>query len=157
MKGLILLFVLTSQFVFSQTSKPIVSYPNNSGNQARNYSEVVSVDLGTAIMLTISGQVALNEKGELVGKGDFEKQTIQVFENLKTIVIKNGGTMANIIKTNIYLTDITNLDTFRRIRKTYFDSINPPASTLVQVSGLFRNDLLIEIEAVAIIPKSSTH
>jgi enamine deaminase RidA (YjgF/YER057c/UK114 family) len=130
----------------------VVSYPNNTGSK-RPYSEVVSIDLGTARMLMISGQVALDPRGELVGAGDFEKQTVQVFEHLKRLVEQSGGNMGHIIKTGIFLTDLGNVELFRKIRARYMDPVNPPASTLVGVTGLFRKDLMIEIEAVAVIPK----
>lgn len=146
-------FLLFFCCVRVQGQSAIVSYPSNTEVRARPYSEVVSVDLGTARMLLISGQVALNEKAELVGRDDFEQQTVQVFENLKRLVEQSGGTMRHIIKTGIFLTDLSNVEKFRKIRATYMDPVNPPASTLVGVTGLFRKDLLIEIEAVAVIPK----
>jgi 2-iminobutanoate/2-iminopropanoate deaminase len=139
---------------FGQQQNMIVTYPtNNLAVKNRTYSQVVSVDLGNSTMLVISGQIPLNENGDIVGKDNFEKQTVQVFENLKYLIQKNGGTLNQIVKTGIYLTDIKNLDLFRKIRATYFDSINPPASTLVQVQSLYRSDILLEIEATAIIPK----
>lgn len=104
-------------------------------------------------MLIISGQVALNKQGDLVGKNDLAKQTEQIFTNIKNILEDAGGNMDNLIKTSIYLTDVDKIQIFRDVRDKFINLKYPPTSTLVQVSKLFRDDILIEIEATAIIPK----
>jgi 2-iminobutanoate/2-iminopropanoate deaminase len=71
--------------------------------------------------------------------------------NIKSIVEEAGGTMSDIVKIGIYMTDLTHIQTFRDIRNKFINLQKPPTSTLVQVSKLFRDDLLIEIEATAII------
>jgi reactive intermediate/imine deaminase len=104
-------------------------------------------------MVIISGQVPLDNQSNLVGKGDFKKQTEQVFVNIKNIVIEAGGTMDHVVKLGIYLVDIAEIKTLRDVRNKFINLKNPPASTLVQVNKLFREDVLIEIEATAVIPK----
>ena len=104
-------------------------------------------------MVIISGQVAQDNQGNLIGKGDLGKQTEQVFSNIKKIVTDLGGTMDNVVKTNIYLVDASQIQAFRETRNKFINLKNPPTSTLVQVSKLFSDDALIEIEATAIIPK----
>ncbi|OOQ59397.1 endoribonuclease L-PSP [Mucilaginibacter pedocola] len=119
----------------------------------KGYSQVAVIDMGNSYMLLLSGQVALDKSGQLVGKGDVAAQIEQTFANIKAIVESKGGTMANVVKLNYYLIDVANIQTVRAIRDKYIDVNHPPASTLVQVSKLFRDDVLVEIEATAVIPK----
>lgn len=117
------------------------------------YSHVAEIDLGTCRMLILSGQVALDKEGNLVGKDDLAKQTDQVFQNIQHIVTNSGGTMKEVVKLSYLIRDVSQIKKVREIRDKYINIQNPPASTLVEVSKLFREDILIEIEATAIIPK----
>ncbi len=119
----------------------------------KGYSHVAVIDLGTSKMLILSGQVPLDKDGALVGKGDAAKQIEQTFANIKAIVESQGGTMGDVVKLGYYLLDVANIQTLRNIRDKYIDVNHPPASTLVQVSKLFRDDVLVEIEATAVITK----
>jgi 2-iminobutanoate/2-iminopropanoate deaminase len=98
----------------------------------------------------IAGQVAADRTGAIVGKGDFRAQTRQVFENLKTAVEAAGGSMADIAKITIYVTDVSQIAAIREVRQQYFPA-NPPASTFIQVVALARPEYLIEIDAIAAI------
>ena len=116
------------------------------------YSHVAKVNKGTLIYL--AGQVSSDASGNLVGEGNFEAQAEQVFRNLKIAVEAAGGTMADIVKLNIYLVAEVGQDEvpkLRAIRDRYVNVEKPPASTLVVVSRLARPGWLIEIEAVAAI------
>jgi reactive intermediate/imine deaminase len=115
------------------------------------YSQVAAVFGGQIVF--ISGQVALNKSGNVVGNGDFRAQVQQVFENLKSAVEAAGGDFSDVIKLNTYLLDFSHLQEFREVRDKYINVKNPPASTAVQVSRLFRPEFLVEIEAVAVVPK----
>ena len=117
------------------------------------YSHVAEIDLGTCRMLILSGQVALDKEGNLVGKDDLAKQTDQVFQNIQHIVTNSGGTMKEVGKLSYFIRDVSQIKKVREIRDKYINIQIPPASTLVEVSKLFREDILIEIEATAIIPK----
>lgn len=146
--------LLTSYIAFSQTSSGIVHFLNPSSvSKPTGYSHSAVIDLGNCKMVTISGQVALDSSGKLRGQGDLAKETEQVFVNIKSILQAAGGSMDHIVKTGIFVVDLTQLQAFREVRNRFINSRNPPASTLVQVSRLFREDLLIEIEATAVIPK----
>ncbi|MGB4772281.1 MAG: RidA family protein [Chitinophagaceae bacterium] len=146
--------VLVISSVKAQKKPELVQYVNPSVvSQPTGYSHVAVVDLGNSKMLIISGQVPLNAKGQLIGENDFAKQTEQVFLNLQQILQSFGGGMQHVVKTGIFVTDASNVPLFREIRSKYVNMKNPPASTLVEVKGLFRKDILIEIEATAIIPK----
>jgi 2-iminobutanoate/2-iminopropanoate deaminase len=119
----------------------------------KGYSQAVAVDLGNSKMIIISGQVAFDKQGQLVGTGDFSQQATQVFSNIRSIIESAGGTMDNLVRIGIYLTDMSKIQLLRTVRDKFINPKNPPASTLVQVDKLFRGDVLLEIEATAIIPK----
>ena len=150
---LLLPFIFLSTFAFSQTDTSIVKFINPSTVSApKGYSHAAELDLGTCKMLIMSGQVAIDSKGNLIGKGDFNKQAEQVFQNIKNIVENAGGNMDNIVKLGFYVLDINQVPTLRLVRDKFVNVKTPPASTLVQVSKLFRDDVLLEVEATAIIP-----
>jgi enamine deaminase RidA (YjgF/YER057c/UK114 family) len=114
------------------------------------YSHIAKVNRGTVIYL--AGQVSSDASGKLVGEGNFEAQAEQVFRNVKIAVEAAGGTMADIVKLNIYLVAEVGQDEvpkMRAIRDRYVNKEKPPASTLVVVSRLARPGWLIEVEAVA--------
>jgi reactive intermediate/imine deaminase len=113
------------------------------------YSHVV--DSPVERIVYISGQVPLDADGRLVGEGDFEAQTRQVFENLTRALEAAGAAWSDVVKLTYFLRDVGEITSVRAIRDEYVDLDQPPASTLVEVSALFRDDVLIEIEAVAII------
>ncbi len=143
-----------SNIGMTQTENATVKFTNpTSVSTPKGYSHATIIDLGNCIMVIISGQVALDSTNNLVGKGDLAKQTEQVFLNIKNIIVAAGGTMDNIVKTDIFMLDVSQIQAFRDVRNKFINLKNPPTSTLVQVSKLFRDDILIEIEATAIIPK----
>jgi 2-iminobutanoate/2-iminopropanoate deaminase len=147
------LFALFSTFAFSQTDTSVVKFINPPAlSTPKGYSHAAEIDLGTCKMLIMSGQVAIDSKGDLVGKGDFSKQAEQVFQNIRSLVESAGGNMNNIVKLGFYVLDVNQLPSLRLIRDKFVNVKTPPASTLVQVSKLFRDDILIEVEATAIIP-----
>ena len=116
------------------------------------YSHIAKVRGGTT--LYIAGQVASDASGKLIGEGNFEVQVEQVFRNLKTAVEAAGGTIADIVKLNIFLVaevDAGEIPKLRAIRDRYVNVQAPPASTLVVVSRLARPGWLVEIEAVAVV------
>lgn len=113
------------------------------------YSQVATVTGGKIVF--VAGQVALDKAGNVVGKDDFRAQVQQVFENLKAAVEAAGGTFDDVIKLNSYFLDFSHLAEFRKVRDKYINLKNPPASTAVQVSRLFRPEFLVEIEAVAVV------
>jgi enamine deaminase RidA (YjgF/YER057c/UK114 family) len=99
----------------------------------------------------IAGQVAFDSTGAVVGEGDFSAQAEQVYRNLERALRSVGGSMADLVKTTTFITDIKNLPSLREVRSRRLSKNQPPANTLLQVSGLARPELLIEIEAVAIL------
>lgn len=147
-------FMLLAVTGFSQVDSSIVKFRNASSLMPpKGYSHVAIVDLGNCEMIVMSGQVPLDSKGNLVGKDNLAKQADQVFFNIQNIMAELGGTMDNVIKIGIYMVDVSQIQTLRAIRDKYINLEKPPASTLVEVRKLFRDDVLLEIEATAIIPK----
>jgi reactive intermediate/imine deaminase len=112
------------------------------------YSHIV--DSPASRIVYISGQVPLDSDGRLVGEADFEAQTRQVFENLTRALATADTAWSDVVKLNYFLTDLSQITALRTIRDEFVDTERPPASTLVQVSGLFRPEVMVEIEAVAI-------
>ena len=113
------------------------------------YSNCVRVESGP--LLFISGQVALDADGRLVGEGDLRAQAVQVLENLKAILADQGADMSDIVKVTVYVTDIRAFDDIADIRERYFPS-DGPASVICEVSALAWPEFMIEIEAVAVVP-----
>jgi len=108
------------------------------------------VDASAARLIFVSGQVPLDREGQLVGAGDFEAQARQVFDNLTKALAAADASWADVVKLSYFLTDVNEIGSVRAIRDEYVNTESPPASTLVEVSSLFRDDVLIEIDAVAI-------
>jgi enamine deaminase RidA (YjgF/YER057c/UK114 family) len=114
------------------------------------YSHVVEVSSGRIIF--IAGQTALDADGNLVGKGDFEAQADQVFHNLSAALTSVGCTARNLVKLTVFVRDMGELAAYRQARNRFFETTTPPgapAITLVEVSRLFAEDFLIEVEAIA--------
>ena len=111
-------------------------------------SQGVKITGGSLVF--ISGQVARNAQGEVVGKGDIVAQTRHVIESLNAVLKDAGATLEDVIKVNVYLTDISTHALVTQTRREYFKR-DFPTSTLVEVKSLANPDFLIEIEAVAAI------
>jgi enamine deaminase RidA (YjgF/YER057c/UK114 family) len=114
------------------------------------YSQIV--DVSARRIVFIAGQTALDRAGKIVGPGDFARQASQVFDNLTIALNAAGCTPANLVKLTVFVTDMGTLAAYREARNRFFESVSPPAApavTLVEVSKLYGEDFLIEIEAIA--------
>jgi enamine deaminase RidA (YjgF/YER057c/UK114 family) len=111
------------------------------------YSHVVSIPSGRLVWT--SGQVPMDTERKIVGAGDWAAQTRAVFGNLERALRAGGAGWADVVKLMLFVVDVSELDTIRAVRDEFVDTANPPASSLVQVAGLFHPDVLIEVEAVA--------
>ena len=100
--------------------------------------------------LYLSGQVAKDLTGAVVGDGDPEAQCRQVFANLRSILEESGSSLGHVIKFTTYLTDAAFIDTYRAVRNEVLAK-PMPANTLVIVAGLASPELLVEIEAIAVV------
>ena len=128
--------------------------PDSIAKPTAGYSQVAEVNDGKIVY--IAGQIALDRSGNLVGKDDFRAQVQQVFENLKAAVEAAGGDFNSVIKLNYYCAegvDPLQISVVREIRDKYVNTNNPPTSTFVVVKRLARPELLIEVEAVAVVKR----
>lgn len=101
-------------------------------------------------LVFISGQAAIDDQGRVVGAGDFDAQAAQAFANVKKVLEAAGSSMKKIVKVNIYLTDMANFPKIVALRAKHF-SKPYPADTIVEVRGLALKELMIEIEAMALV------
>jgi reactive intermediate/imine deaminase len=113
------------------------------------YSHAVAFD---GPMVVVSGQVPVDEAGNVVGDGDAEAQVRQVFANLATALAAAGCRMEHLVKLTVFLTDVGDLGVLRAVRDEHIDPARPPASSLVQVAGLVHPAFRVEIEALAELP-----
>jgi reactive intermediate/imine deaminase len=127
----------------------MVEYVNVENTYATGglYSQAVKADG----LLFISGQVALDKEGNLVGKGDITLQAQQVMENLKFTLEAAGCTFKDVVRISIFLANLDDRPKFHEVRKRYFKQ-SLPASTLLVVKSLANADFLVEVEAVAQLP-----
>lgn len=102
-------------------------------------------------LLFIAGQVALDREGNVVGVGDARAQTRQALENLKAMVEAGGGTLDDVVRLTVFVTDMRLFPQVQEVRAEYFSQA-PPASTSIEVSALVRPELVVEIDAIAVIP-----
>jgi 2-iminobutanoate/2-iminopropanoate deaminase len=152
--GLIISMLILPIAGISQTNKSIVKFDNPKNlYPPKGYSHVAIIDLGNCKMVMLSGQVPFDSLGNLVGNRDISKQTEQVFLNIKNAIADVGGSMENIVKLNYFLVEGEEVQPVRDIRDKFINTKTPPISTLVKVSRLFRDDILLEVEATFIIPK----
>lgn len=117
------------------------------------YTHVVEV-AGAARTVYIAGQVAYNERREVVGVGDMAAQTEQVYRNLEAALAAAGASFTDVVKMTTYITDMSQAQAARAVRARYFGE-TLPASTLVEVTALAQPDLMIEIEVVAAVTEKS--
>ena len=101
-------------------------------------------------IIEVAGTTAVDNEGQVVGAGDISKQTDYIFNKIRNALIDAGSKMSDVIRTRMYLTDINDWETVARVHGDIFSDIKP-VSTLVEVSGLIDEELLIEIEVSALV------
>ena len=116
----------------------------------RGYTHVVTVE-GARKLIFVSGQVSVDKEGKLVGAGDLAAQIRQAASNLKLALEAAGATPADIVKSNTYIVNYKQSDysAMREARSALFGDATPPASTLVGVTSLAVDGLMVEMEAIA--------
>jgi enamine deaminase RidA (YjgF/YER057c/UK114 family) len=120
-------------------------------NKSPAYTQAVSAKPGTIIWL--SGQVAVNAKGEVVGKGDLKAQLNQAWENVRLALAGSGATFQDVVKVTTYVVNYkpSMRDDLRAARLRFMGDAKPPAATLAGVQSLASEDWLVEIEVTAVI------
>ena len=122
--------------------------PKNLSDPRPRYSQGILIEGGK--LLFIAGQTASDKDGNVVGKGDIEAQTRQVFKNLSAVLEEAGGTLDSIVMTTTYITDRKYREGYNRVRMEQYKG-TAPTSTLVIVTGLANPDYLIEIAGIAVL------
>jgi 2-iminobutanoate/2-iminopropanoate deaminase len=125
-----------------------VIQPKSLSDPRPRYSQGILADGGK--LLFIAGQTASDKEGNVVGKGDIEAQTHQVFKNLIAVLEEAGGSLDNLVMTTTYITDRKYREGYNRVRMQYYKT-NSPTSTLVIITGLAHPDYLIEINGIAVL------
>ncbi|MBW5424420.1 RidA family protein [Streptomyces sp. BG9H] len=115
---------------------------------ASAYTHVV---MGSGRFIAVSGQLALDEKGELVGEGDAAAQARQIFENLRRCLAAAGATFDDVVKLTYFVTDMAHMPAVRAARDAFLDPERLPAASAVQVVSLVAPEFLMEIEAFAVV------
>ena len=130
-------------------------------NEAYDYESKVSfvrgmrVELDNCIMLYISGTASVDEDGRSIHPGDLKAQTWRMFKNIKALLESEGADWHDIVRTTCYLADFRHYDEFNEVRNAFYEEegLDPvPASTCIE-ARICRPDLLVETEAIAMIPK----
>lgn len=121
-------------------------------NPTNCFSHAVTATAGKTIY--VSGQVSVNEKAEVVGKGDMRAQVEHTFENLKRALAAAGATFHDVVKVTYFVVDLKpeHVAHIREVRRKHLNPDKPPASTLVGVAALVVPDWMIEIEVIAVVP-----
>jgi enamine deaminase RidA (YjgF/YER057c/UK114 family) len=101
-------------------------------------------------MIEVNGTVASDENGKVVGENSLYEQTKYILQKIETVLIQAGGSMKDVYKTRVFVTDISRWEEFGKAHAEFFNTIKP-CCTLVEVSALIQPEYLVEIEATAII------
>jgi len=117
------------------------------GEPPEPYCQVVKA----GSLVFIAGQVALDESWQLVGRGDPKAQAEQVWKNIERAATAAGASVADIVKITVFLADIRHAPAEMEVRARYFEQGRWPICTLVQAANLGLPDLLMEIDAIAVV------
>jgi 2-iminobutanoate/2-iminopropanoate deaminase len=123
--------------------------PPNFTKTVGAYSQGLKVDIGDKVMVFVSGQLAMDSDGKPVAPDDISVQTRYIFENIKTILANAGASLEDVVKVQIFLTDISKFPQVSAVRNKYLEHIKP-VSTLVEISRTVRDGCDVEIEMIAI-------
>jgi len=121
-----------------------------------SFTRGMRVDLDNCVMLFISGTASVNERGESIHPGDVKAQTQRTLDNIAALLESEGADWHDIIRTTCYLADFRYYDEFNEVRNEFYAAkeLDPlPASTCIE-ARICRPDLLVEIEAIAMIPRN---
>jgi len=115
----------------------------------RRYSQAWRVD-GAQAVVFLAGQCPVSSEGELVGEGDFDAQVRKVFENMGTVLEEAGASFSDVVKVTVFLTDITRVSDYSRVKSEFIDG-RQPASSAIGVNALAVPGMMVEVEAIAVV------
>ena len=113
------------------------------------YSHVARAELGDKTILQLSGQAAIDAEGNIVGGNDVAAQAEYIMDNITAILAAHGATLADVVNIRAYITDMSRLSEYGKVRAARFTG-TPPTVTTVEVSRLFVSGALLEVEVLAI-------
>jgi enamine deaminase RidA (YjgF/YER057c/UK114 family) len=116
---------------------------------AGQYSHVALAELGDQVILQLSGQAAIDAEGKVVGGNDMTAQADYIMDNITAILAAHGATLADVLNIRAYVTDMSRLSEYGKVRTARFTG-TPPTVTTVEVSRLFVPGALIEVEITAV-------
>jgi 2-iminobutanoate/2-iminopropanoate deaminase len=131
-----------------------IDNPPAAAQPAGPYSQVARIDLGTGSLIYLSGQVALDENNEAAFPGNVEAQAESIFRTISDLLAAHGATLADIVNVRTFLTDMDQRAGYSKVRAKYFSG-TLPTSTTVEVSRLFKDGAVIEVEVVAAVARPS--
>ena len=127
--------------------------PQNAGfSHLQPFSQGLTVSADGVTFVFLAGQVSLDREGNVVGKNDPALQTRKTLENMKALLDEAGATFKDVVRLTVFLKDMSQIAEVQKVRAEFFPH-NPPPSTTIEVSKFVNDDLLIEIEATALISK----
>ena len=104
--------------------------------------------VGDAVLLVVSGQLALSQEGELIGRGSMTAQSERVFEILRAILAAHGAGFGDVINIRTYVTDMSSIGEYRAVRRRHLTG-EPPTCTTIEVSRLVVPEALVEVDLIA--------
>ncbi len=110
-----------------------------------------SLGIKAGNLVFVSGTVGWDAQGKVAGDGSVKAQTRQAFENIKSVLEAAGGSLENVVKVTVFLTDPDDYREMNEVRAEYFPK-DPPASSAFAIKRLIPPDLSVEIEAIAVLP-----
>ncbi|MFI5895145.1 RidA family protein [Actinoplanes sp. NPDC051513] len=119
------------------------------------FAHVARLDLPGGALLMLAGQVGVDNDGKVVAPGDAGKQAERIFEIIGGLLAAHGATLADVLHIRTFMTDLGDLPAYGAVRRRRFPGTPPPASTTVQVSGLFLPGAVLEVEVTAAAPAAS--
>jgi enamine deaminase RidA (YjgF/YER057c/UK114 family) len=113
------------------------------------FAHVARIDVGDGALLLLAGQVAVDDDGAVVAPGDVTRQAERIFELIGAILAAHGATFDDVAHVRTFLTSLDDLPAYGAVRRRHFTSAPPPASTTVEVSRLFLDGIVAEVEVTA--------
>jgi 2-iminobutanoate/2-iminopropanoate deaminase len=129
--------------------------PGVAAPYAGRFANVARLDLPGGALLTLSGQVAVDDAGEVVAPGDTGGQAARIFQIIGGLLTAHGASFGDVLHVRTYMLDMADLPAYATVRRQIFPA-NPPASTTVQVSALFLPGLTLEVEVTAAVHNATT-